>query len=258
MTNNDIKVTIVTPSYNQGQFIERTIQSVLNQTYTNIEYIVVDGGSTDETMEIVNKYSDRIDIIIHEKDTGQGNAINKGFKLATGELAGWINSDDMLYPTCVEEIVKLYASNKDGCVFYSSLINIVDLNDKITSNYTVNIPNRDYLLKSDYDVCQPGSFYPSNMLKKINYLDEDLHYCMDLDLWLRLLNLGKIYSHKKNALAAFRYGDYTKTYNGRRKFAKEIRETLLKNGAHLYNFSIIHTFWVEFKDRIKKIIRKDC
>lgn len=91
--NETIKVSIVTPSYNQGQFIEDTILSVLNQTYKNIEYILVDGGSTDNTMDIVNKYRNKIDIVISEKDKGQSDAINKGFKLSTGKLIGWINSE---------------------------------------------------------------------------------------------------------------------------------------------------------------------
>src|SRR5438045_443911 len=96
------KVSIITPSYNQGQFIEETILSVLNQTYQNVEYIVIDGGSTDNTLDVVNKYKDKIDVIISEKDNGQSDAINKGFKIAKGELIGWLNSDDALYPYCVE------------------------------------------------------------------------------------------------------------------------------------------------------------
>ncbi|OYU92630.1 MAG: glycosyltransferase, partial [Bacteroidetes bacterium B1(2017)] len=107
MTHLNLLFTIITPSFNQGEFIEATILSVLNQTYKNIQYIIVDGGSTDNTMDIVNKYRDSIDIIVHEKDKGQSDAINKGFKLSKGDLIGWINSDDILYPTCVENIIKL-------------------------------------------------------------------------------------------------------------------------------------------------------
>src|ERR1035437_8370385 len=119
-------ITIVTPSFNQGQFIEETILSVLNQTYKNIQYIIVDGGSTDQTMDVVNKYKDKIDIIINEKDDGQTDAINKGFKLAKGELVGWINSDDMLYPECVEKIVELYIEKPDGAIYYGSKSNFID------------------------------------------------------------------------------------------------------------------------------------
>ena len=129
MEKEDILVTIVTPSYNQGQFIEDTIKSVLNQTYKNIQYIVVDGASTDNTMEVVERYRDKIDIIISERDKGQTDAINKGFKLAKGELVGWINSDDMLYPYCVEEIVNLYKQNPDGAIFYGSKIDKIDSNN---------------------------------------------------------------------------------------------------------------------------------
>ena len=117
--DQNLRVSIVTPSYNQGQFIEETILSVLNQSYKNIQYILVDGGSTDNTMEIVNKYKGEIDVIIHEKDKGQSDAINKGFKLSDGVLVGWINSDDILYPDCIEKIVDLFRSNPDGSIYYN-------------------------------------------------------------------------------------------------------------------------------------------
>ena len=119
-------VTIVTPSFNQGQFIEETILSVLNQSYENIQYILVDGDSSDKTMDVVNKYRDRIDIIIHEKDKGQSDAINKGFRLAKGELVGWINSDDILYPDCLEKIVELYNNKPEGAIFYNSKLHFID------------------------------------------------------------------------------------------------------------------------------------
>src|SRR3569833_380141 len=121
-----MKVSIVTPSYNQGQFIEKTIISVLNQTYSNIEYIIIDGGSTDNTMEVVNKYKDRIDIVIHEKDKGQSDAINKGFRLATCELVGWINSDDILFPDCVEKIVQLVNEHPDVSIYYPATIDLIN------------------------------------------------------------------------------------------------------------------------------------
>ena len=133
-------VTIVTPSFNQGQFIEETILSVLNQTYKNIQYIIVDGGSTDKTMEVVNKYRDRVDIIIHEKDKGQADAINKGFRLAKGELVGWINSDDILYPDCLESIVELYKRKPEGAIFYSSKSHFIDENSNIFKLNILEIP----------------------------------------------------------------------------------------------------------------------
>lgn len=249
-------VTIVTPSFNQGRFVEETIQSVLNQTYPNIEYIFVDGGSTDETMEIVEKYRDNIDIIIHEKDKGQADAINKGFKLAKGELVGWLNSDDILYPDCVEEIVKLFLENPDSAIFYHSFNNIINENGEIVRMYQHIIPNKDYLLKNNYKVIQMGSFYNKAYVENVNYLDIDNHYCMDLDLWLNLLNLGGIKYTSDKSHAGFRSYTGTKTDTGKEKFLKNIHKVLIDHGAKFYHKTIWHMIYVYWiKTKIKKILQ---
>ncbi len=244
-------VTIVTPSYNQGQFIEETILSVLNQTYKNIQYIVVDGGSNDQTMEVVNKYIDQIDIIIHEEDSGQSDAINKGFKLAKGKLVGWINSDDVLYPDCVAKIVKTYNDKPDGAIYYNRNNNMIDSQGKILKSYKIDIQNRDYLLSTNYDVIQQGSFYNNELVKKVGYLNNENHYCMDLDLWLKLLNYGPIYNVSDFPSAGFRRWEETKTNNGNEKFLKNIRDVLILNGAKYYSKSVLKTYWYEFKLNIK-------
>ena len=156
--NENIKVSIVTPSYNQGKYIEHTIQSVLNQTYKNIEYIIIDGGSTDNSLEIIDKYRGWVDVVISEKDKGQSDAINKGFKLATGTLAGWINSDDLLYPDCVEKIVELYIQHPNGSIYYNSFNEFIDKNGNGLKIYQHIIPDKTHLLKDNYDVIQQGSF----------------------------------------------------------------------------------------------------
>lgn len=231
MENDNILVTIVTPSYNQGGFIGATIESVLSQTYNNIEYIIVDGESTDNTMDVIANYNDRIDTIIHERDKGQSDAINKGFKLAKGKLVGWLNSDDTIEPNCVETIVELYKNNPDGAIFYGSKINVIDRDSNIIRVSERLIPTRDHLLRQNYDVIQQGSFYRLDIVKKIDYLNEDIYYCMDLDLSLRLLEHGGIYSYNKQPLASFRLWEETKTMNGEIKFLNNIRETLIKYGA---------------------------
>ena len=249
------EVTIVTPSFNQGQFIEETILSVLNQTYKNIQYIIVDGGSTDKTMEVVNKYQDRIDIVIHEKDKGQSDAINKGFRLAKGELVGWINSDDILYPDCLEKIVELYNNKPDGAIYYGSKLNFIDEKSNIFKLNILEIPNREYLLNKNYSIIQQGSFYSTGLVRKCNYLDENLNFCMDLDLWLRMLKSGSIYHYNSKPLAGFRFWGETKTMNGRSKFLREIRKTLLMYGANPLSPNIWHTYWQEAKADVKRFIR---
>lgn len=253
MRNNPL-VTIVTPSYNQGQFIEETIISVLNQTYNNIQYIIVDGGSTDETMEVVYKYEKYLDIIIHEPDNGQSDAINKGFRLAKGELVGWINSDDILYPTCLEKIVKKFMQFPDGAIFYNKFNDRINSNSEIIDTYVRNIKNKNYLLRFNYDVIQQGSFYKRILVEEIGYLNNTIHYCMDLDLWLRLLNKGSIYNVADYPTAGFRMWEETKTSNGKEKFLQNIRETLLLNGAYYHDKSVLKTYWYELKVYVKYLL----
>ncbi|GEO09883.1 glycosyltransferase family 2 protein [Segetibacter aerophilus] len=252
--DNNILVSIITPSYNQGQFIEETILSVIGQTYKRIQYILVDGCSSDDTMKVVEKYRDKIDIVIHEKDKGQSDAINKGFKLATGELAGWINSDDILEPNCIEEIVRLFKQKNDGAIYYGSLLKRIDGKGELITTKKLKVPNKGFLLNRNYDVIQQGSFYPLHLLKKINYLDEDIHYCMDLDLWLRLLNHGPIYSFDQTPIAAFRTWEGTKTTTGMLKFLRDIKRVLLLNGSTGITRNIIKIYYYSFKSRVRKAL----
>ena len=250
------KVSIITPSYNQGQFIEATIQSVLNQTYSNIEYIVVDGGSTDQTMSVVNRYKSQIDIIIHEQDEGQSDAINKGFKLATGELVGWLNSDDILYPDCVAEIVKLYQEKPNGSIYYIPLQNGINATGKIHNLTTRKIPNKKYLLNEDFSIIQPSSFYSRECVIQVGFLDAKIHYCMDLDLWLRLLNLAPIYYSMVGVpLSGFRKWELSKTTTGADKFLNEIKKTLLRHGASVYSRNMRRIQIGLFKLSLKRFIR---
>ena len=249
-------VTIVTPSYNQGQFIEETIQSVLNQTYKNIQYIIVDGGSSDNTMPIVNNYADKIDIIIHEKDGGQADAINKGFRLAKGELAGWLNSDDILYPDCVKKIVELYQSNPEGSIYYSASLDWIDVNSSVIESRIINIPDKNHIVNNDYKIIQPGSFYKTSLLKKINYVNTSYHYCMDLDLWLRLLNHGAIYSLKNKSYSGFRIWEDSKTATGKAKFLKEILKVLNENGLMFFSKNNIMIYRNHLGILFRKVIKK--
>jgi len=258
---SNIKISIITPSYNQGEFIEQTIQSVLNQTYKNIEYILVDGGSTDQTLKVIDKYRDQIDAVISEKDKGQSDAINKGFKLATGELIGWINSDDILYPDCVEKIVELYQQYPDGSIYYPAILNCIDREGKLLYKSIRKIPDRNHLLNSNYSIIQQGSFYNSNLVKKIGYLDESIYYCMDLDLWLRLLNENeRIYYYLPKALAAFRIWEGTKTTQGAIQFVQNTKQVLDQQGAKKFSQAKLHLLYIACRiwaGRMKRKLTKN-
>ena len=255
--DNSLKVSIVIPSYNQGQFIEETILSVLNQTYKNIEYIIVDGGSTDQTLNVIDKYRDQIDVVISEKDKGQSDAINKGFKLATGELVGWINSDDILYADCMEKIVELYQQHPDGSIYYAATLDYIDHEGKLLYKSTRKIPNRNYLLNKNYSVTQQGSFYSRYLVQQIGYLDESIYYCMDLDLWLRLLNENnKIYSYKTHALAAFRMWEDTKTNQAGNRFLQNTKQILDRHGAKKFSLTKLHLFYLACRIWAGKIKRR--
>jgi len=257
MMNENIKISIVTPSYNQGEFIEQTIQSVLNQTYKNIEYIIVDGGSTDKTLEIIDKYRAQIDVVISEKDKGQSDAINKGFRLATGELAGWINSDDILYPDCVEKIVELYQQYPGGSIYYPATLDVINRDGKLLHKSTLKIPNRNHLLNKNYSVIQQGSFYNRQLVNQIGYLDESIQYCMDLDLWLRLLKENdKIYSYQSHALAAFRIWEDTKTTQGGIRFLQNTRQVLDCQGAKKISRTKFYLFYITCRIWAGKVKRK--
>jgi glycosyltransferase involved in cell wall biosynthesis len=203
-------------------------------------------------MDVVNRYRDKIDIIIHEKDNGQTDAINKGFHLAKGELVGWINSDDILYPECLENIVNLYLKKRDGAIYYSASYDSIDVDGNNICLYHKIIRDRNYLLNINYDVVQQGSFYKTEIVRKINYLDITKQYCMDLDLWLRLLEHGNIYCLDGKPISAFRTWAGAKTTRGIRNFLCEIRATLLKHNASYLSPNIRRTYWYEFKHIIKQ------
>ena len=178
------KVSIVTPSLNQGKFIEETIRSVLLQGYPNLEYIIIDGGSTDDSVEIIRKYSAWLGYWISEPDSGQSHAINKGWKRASGEILAYLNSDDIYLPGSVITAEKLLAEHPDVSMIYGGC-NYIDEQNRITGAFY----GEEFDIKQmffNYIVPQPAVFFKKIVLDKVGYLDESLHYVMDRDLWIRI------------------------------------------------------------------------
>jgi glycosyltransferase involved in cell wall biosynthesis len=207
------KITIITPSYNQGQYIEETIRSVLLQGYPNLEYIIIDGGSTDNTVDIIKKYESWITYWISEKDEGQSDAINKGATRSTGELINWLNSDDVLCQGAVWALVKHYLANISMDVFIGK---IVYFSRDIEKG---NLPESLKLFSSIEDtmifsgMVQQALFYKMSIWRKLGGVNKNFFFCMDLDLWLRYLTeYGKTNVYQfDHDLAYFRRHDLAKT-----------------------------------------------
>ena len=180
------KISIVTPSYNQVQFIEETIRSVLLQDYPNLEYIIIDGGSTDSSVDIIRKYADRLTYWVSEPDRGQSHAINKGFARATGDIFCWLNSDDYFEPGALG-IVGRYFREHQNCHWLVGRCRIVTENKETLGYFEEKFRDFNFLLRfwEGAMLPQPSSFWRSGILKN-QTLREDLHYSMDYELWVRL------------------------------------------------------------------------
>ncbi len=192
---NEPLVTIVSPSYNQAGFLEKTILSVLEQDYPNLEYLVVDGGSTDGSVELIKKYADRISWWVSEKDNGQADGINKGLQRASGEIIAWLNSDDFYLPGAISNAVQALQSNP-GVGFVYGDLQVVNEAGEITNLLTYG----DWGLKGLMEfriIGQPSVFMRRQVLEKTGYLDPDFHFLLDHQLWIRLaMNAGMKYIPK--------------------------------------------------------------
>lgn len=183
------KISIVTPSYNQGQYIEETIRSVLLQNYPNLEYIIIDGGSTDDTLGIIKKYEPWLSYWVSEKDSGQSHAINKGIEICTGEIFNWLNSDDFYLPYSLFEVATHFITDKK-LKFVSGFENHLQTDaSKTLWTGTFLLPS----LEETIEICeiaQPSTFFKLADIKKIGGVNCDLHFIMDGDMWVRLLLLN--------------------------------------------------------------------
>lgn len=220
-----MKVSIVTPSYNQGKYIRKTIESVLSQGIDDLEYIVMDGGSTDETVEILKEYGDRI-TWKSEKDKGQTDAVNKGIKASSGDIIGWLNSDDIYYPNAIKNVLDVFEKHPEVNVVYGNANHIREDDSFIEEYYTEDF---DYeRLKDICFICQPSLFFRKSVVEKYGYLDDKLQYCMDYDYWLRL-GKGEKFYRLNELIAGSRLYEDNKTLGARRKVHEEMIKMQKKN-----------------------------
>ncbi len=232
MTETFPLVTIVTPSYNQGEFIEATIRSVLDQNYPNLQYLVIDGGSKDQTLDILRKYEDRLSWI-SEKDKGQSDAINKGFKMAEGEIVAWLNSDDTYEPGAIQSAVDYFLKHPETALVYGEG-DIIDRDGSKVKRFEATQAFDLWTLIHKWDyIMQPTTFFKREALRKVGYLNESLHWCMDWDLWIKLASEYEV-GYIDRVLANSREYEETKTSTGGWKRFREIVSLMRKYGNQKY------------------------
>jgi GT2 family glycosyltransferase len=211
-------VSIITPSYNQAPYLEQTIQSVLGQDYPRIEYIVVDGASTDNSFEIIKKYNDRLAYWISEKDSGQAEAINKGFTRARGEILGWLNSDDYYLPHTISAVVKCFEENPDLVMAYGDMLAVDGEGQAINVLKYKQLSLKDLLCFQI--IGQPSVFFRRSALEKTGLLDISFHFMLDHHLWIRLAQQGRIL-HVPQVWSAARYHAEAKNRARAAEFGRE-------------------------------------
>ena len=222
-------ISIVTPSYNQAPYIEATIRSVLDQNYPNVDYLVMDGGSTDGTVDILRRYEGRLRWV-SEKDKGQSDAINKGFARTKGDILAWMNSDDIYAPGAFAAAAECFAKNPDVAVVYGNA-SFIDANSKrVCACAQIESYNWKRLLYYSDFIVQPAAFFRRSAFEAVGGVDVDLHWTMDYDLWLRLGKQFK-FAYLPQELGHFRWLGSNKTGVGGRHRMAEVEKVTRRHGV---------------------------
>lgn len=209
------RISVVTPSYNQGRYLDACIRSVLDQQYPNLEYFVFDGGSKDESVDVIRKYEKRLTFWTSEKDRGQSDAINRGFRKSTGQVLAWLNSDDLFLPGALERAARAYRENPSASFWFGRCI-WVDEQGKYKRDYVSAkrvLFNRNALTYGLNYIPQPATFMNADIMRQAGYLDEAIHYAMDAEIWMRLSAIAPPVA-MEDKLAAAREHPQTKTLAG--------------------------------------------
>lgn len=245
-------ITVVTPSYNQGRFIKDTIESVLSQDYSTIEYMVMDGGSSDETISILNHYQNRF-YWVSEKDEGQSNAINNGWRRAQGEIIAYLNSDDIYLPKALSKVSEYLVNHPEMTAIYGDGYHINE-DGTFIERYPTEPYNRKRLTEKCF-ICQPTVFFRRSVLDDIGFLDEDLSYCMDYDLWFRIAERYK-WGYLPEYLACTRFYPETKTLGKRVEVYKEIMKVVYRHNHFVptrWIYAYAHAFCERYIKRDKPL-----
>ncbi len=258
------KISIITPSYNQGKYLEQTILSVTNQNYPNLEYIIMDGGSSDDSVKIIKKHSNELAYWESKKDNGQADAINKGLSKCTGEIICWLNSDDVLMKGALENIAQKFKTINEPAIV-SGNYRTIDLNgvviwqpkSEIDNLYVSNYSELDLLKCWRNTLPQPSTFWNRAAFEKMRLLNANFHFAMDLEYWLRAINMGiKIYK-TNNIYSSFRIHSESKSSTLEIKLKEELKslqKTYLRKKAEAFFYNISFFIWFSSESKINKAI----
>ncbi len=249
-------VSIITPSFNQARFLEATIRSVLGQDYPNIEYIIVDGGSTDNSVDVIKKYASELAWWVSEKDKGQTDAINKGFNRAKGEILAWVNSDDTYNPGAISAAVKYLTENSEVAMVYGDC-NYINEEGKIIGQFPAAQTDYRKLRAGYVHIPQQTMFFRAKYWQELGPLDSSFYFAMDYDLWTRIAAKSRIKYIQGQTWANFRIHTNSKTnVNDERGWQEMLRVHYRDGGsffsvivAKYYTRKIVGPLW---KWRIKK------
>jgi len=210
------RISVITPSYNQGRFLEETILSVIGQNYPNLEYIIMDGGSTDDSVAVIKKYEKHLAYWESEKDKGQSHAVNKGMERASGDILCWINSDDLFLPGSFSFLSSLPYNVQDPVLIYGNCIMFKEMNEGLwTFSTNVMGASRSSMLEVNDFINQSSSFWTRTAWEKAGPLREDIHYAFDWEWFLRAQKAGVVLIPVNKGLSMYRvHADHKSAQGG--------------------------------------------
>ncbi|OGN74373.1 MAG: hypothetical protein A2X25_05645 [Chloroflexi bacterium GWB2_49_20] len=226
-------VSIITPSFNQARYLETTIQSVLEQDYSHLEYIIVDGGSTDGSLEIIKKYSHRLAWWVSEKDQGQTDAINKGFAHAHGDVLAWLNSDDTYTPGAIAAALEIMQAHPENGLVYGDT-NFIDENGNILGTFPAAQTDYKRLRRGYVHIPQQAAFFRADIWKQVGPLDASFFFAMDYDLWVRIASTAPLL-YTRQLWANFRLHSQGKTVVADERCWPEMLRVHYRNGGSWFS-----------------------
>jgi len=238
-------VSIVTPSFNQVRFLEATLRSVLEQDYPNLQYLVVDGASTDGSVEIIEKYASRLAWWVSEPDKGHADALNKGFARAEGQIFAWLNSDDIYYPGAVSEAVAWLQSHPDVGMVYGDA-DLTDEHGQIIGRFASRQTEYNKMLRGSVHIPQATTFYRADLWRRLGPLDLSLFFGFDYDRWVRLSKIARV-QYVPRLWAAFRlHGEGKSIRSDDRCYPDMLRVYAREKGRRLS--------WLWLKARLRPLV----